>query len=118
MFKNHWLLSVIACAGLWNTALPVKGQALTPYVPSLNAEKLEQRGLELAENAVQLVRFQQYDAALSQAKTGYSTRPESLSDLVYSGNSLFANKKRLTKELPHWIKPWQLNRRNLAFGLL
>ena len=75
MFKNHWLLSLIACAGLCHTALPVRGQALTPYVPSLDAEKLEQRGLELAENAVQLVRFQQYDAALSQAKLATQLAP-------------------------------------------
>ena len=73
--KNQWLLSGLICVGLWTVALPTRSQALFPYSPKLDALQLEQQGLELADNAIQLVRFQQYDAALSRAQLAAQLAP-------------------------------------------
>ena len=76
MPKRNWLFSLLTCAGLSSLALPASGQALLPYTPQLNPEQLEQQGLELAQDAIQLVRFQQYDLALPRAKLSARLAPE------------------------------------------
>lgn len=75
MPKRNWLLSLLACASFGSLPLPVLGQALLPYTPELNAEQLEQQGLELTQGAAQLWQFQQYDAALSRAKLATQLAP-------------------------------------------
>lgn len=76
MPKLNWLFCVLACAGVWSISLPATGQALLPYTPELNAEQLEQQGLQLAEEAIQLVRFQQYELALPRAKLATQLAPD------------------------------------------
>lgn len=75
MPKHNWSISLLVGVGLWGLALPLRSQALLPYTPQLNSERLEQQGLELAEDAIQLVRFQQYGAALSRAKLATQLAP-------------------------------------------
>jgi tetratricopeptide (TPR) repeat protein len=58
-----------------SVGLPTSAQALLPYTPELNSEQLEKQGLELAEDAVQLIRFQQYERALSYAKLSAQLAP-------------------------------------------
>jgi len=69
MPKHHWFISFFACLNLTAIAVgSVSAQALLPYTLDLNSEHLEAQGQELIEDAIQLVRFQQYDLALPYAK--------------------------------------------------
>jgi tetratricopeptide (TPR) repeat protein len=73
--KRHWLIPIIAFISLWNVAFPASGQALLPYTPKLDTEDLEQTGLDLVQDAVQLIRFQQYQIALPRAKLATQLAP-------------------------------------------
>lgn len=73
--RIKWLFSLFACVGLSSLALPVKGQALLPYVPKLDSERLEQQGLELLQDAIQLIKFQQYELALPRAELSTQLAP-------------------------------------------
>ncbi len=75
MPKLNWLISLVACAGISSISLPVRGQAVLPYVPKLDSEKLESQGLQLLQDAVQLIRFQQYDLALPRAELATQLAP-------------------------------------------
>ncbi len=75
VFKGNWLLSLLVSLGVWQFTVPVMGQMLLPYTPELNGEQLEQQGLEVAEEAAQLIRFQQHDLALSRAKLATQLAP-------------------------------------------
>ncbi len=94
MPKRNWLFSLLAVAGLWSVALPVSGQALLPYTPQLNSEQLEQQGLELAQEAVQLVRFQQYELALPRAKLAAQLAPNRFQTWFILG-SLYVQQEKL-----------------------
>jgi tetratricopeptide (TPR) repeat protein len=61
---------------VWSASLPAWGQALLPYTPNLDIEKLEEQGLALAEDAIQLVRFRQYELALGRAKLATQLAPD------------------------------------------
>ncbi|MGK7933763.1 MAG: tetratricopeptide repeat protein [Microcystaceae cyanobacterium] len=75
MSKRQILFSLLTCATLWSTPLPTWGQAILPYTPTLDVEKLEEQGLALAEDAIQLVRFRQYELALGRAKLATQLAP-------------------------------------------
>ena len=78
MPRLNWLFSSIACAGILTTsAVPVSSQALLPYTPRINSEKLEQQGLQLLQDAVQLIKFQQYELALPRAELATQLAPNS-----------------------------------------
>lgn len=75
--KHNWLISLVACAGLWGIAIPpAYSQALLPHTLEPDFENLKQQGLALAQDAAQLVRFQQYDAALARAKVATQLAPD------------------------------------------
>ena len=74
--KRNWLLFLLMGMGLWTWATPSQGQALLPYNPNLNTEQIEQQGLSLTEDVIQLVRFQQYDLALARAKLAVQLAPQ------------------------------------------
>ncbi|XTZ11414.1 MAG: tetratricopeptide repeat protein, partial [cyanobacterium endosymbiont of Rhopalodia inflata] len=98
MPKRNWLLSLFALTGFWTLMNPVMGQALLPYTPQLNLEQLEQRGLELAEDAVQLVRFQQYELALSRAKLATQLAPTQYQPWFILG-TLYIQKQELDQAI-------------------
>jgi tetratricopeptide (TPR) repeat protein len=50
-------------------------QALLPYTIEPELEQMEQAGIEIAEDAIQLARFQRPDAALSRAKLAVQLAP-------------------------------------------
>ena len=75
MPKLNWLISLVACAGISSVCLPVRGQAVLPYTPKLDSKKLESQGLQLLQDAVQLIRFQQYDLALPRAELATQLAP-------------------------------------------
>lgn len=74
--KRNWLLFLLMGMGFWTWATPSQGQALLPYNPNLNTEQIEQQGLSLTEDVIQLVRFQQYDLALARAKLAVQLAPQ------------------------------------------
>jgi tetratricopeptide (TPR) repeat protein len=74
--KHSWLFLLLACVSLWSGGQAVQAQALLPYSPELNTEQLEQAGLEMAEEAIQLMRFDRSDAAVSRAELSTQLAPE------------------------------------------
>ncbi len=77
MPKRNWLFSflVSVSVGVWQVSIPVMGQMLLPYSPQLNTEDLKKRGLEVAEEAAHLIRFQEHDLALARAKLATQLAP-------------------------------------------
>ena len=75
---------------MWGTTLkPVQGQALVPHVLQLDSAQLEQTGLGLAEEALQLARFQQFDLALSRAELATELAPNNQRNWELLGLSRF-----------------------------
>ncbi|MEL7522911.1 MAG: tetratricopeptide repeat protein, partial [Cyanobacteria bacterium J06553_1] len=87
-------MSLIACASLSSLSLPAKGQAVLPYVPKLDSEKLELQGLQLLQDAVQLIRFQQYDLALPRAELATQLAPDNYDVWLILG-SLYLQQERV-----------------------
>ncbi|NBD15803.1 MAG: tetratricopeptide repeat protein [Cyanobacteria bacterium] len=97
--KQNWLISLAACAGMWSIAVPAShAQALLPHTLEPNFENLEEQGLALAQDAAQLVRFQQYDAALARAKVATQLAPEAYQPWFIWG-SLEARNENLEQAL-------------------
>lgn len=97
--KQNWLISLAACAGIWGVAVPAaQAQALLPYTLEPNFENLEQQGLALAQDAAQLVRFQQFDAALARAKVATQLAPNTYQSWFIWG-SLEARNENLDQAL-------------------
>lgn len=55
---------------------PAHAQALLPYIPKLDVNDLEQKGRALAQDALQLAQFQQFELALSRAKLATQLVPQ------------------------------------------
>ncbi|MDR9402030.1 MAG: tetratricopeptide repeat protein [Halothece sp. Uz-M2-17] len=97
--KHNWLISLVACAGMWGMAVPAShAQALLPHTLEPDFESLEKQGLALAQDAAQLVRFQQYDAALARAKVATQLAPEAYQTWFIWG-SLEARNENLDQAL-------------------
>ncbi len=75
--KRFSILSVLASVGLWAMPQPAMGQALLPHVLDLDPARMEQQGLFLAQEAVQLAQFQQFELALTRASLASQLAPES-----------------------------------------
>lgn len=73
---KHLFSVLLACASLSTAVAPVSAQAMLPYVPQLNSEQLEQQGLILIQEAVQLIRFQQPELAMLRAKLSTQLAPD------------------------------------------
>jgi tetratricopeptide (TPR) repeat protein len=56
-------------------SLPAFSQALLPYAIEPELGQMEQAGIEIAEDAIQLARFRRTDAALSRAKLAVQLAP-------------------------------------------
>nr|WP_263858085.1 tetratricopeptide repeat protein [Waterburya agarophytonicola] len=76
--------------------MPVRGQAVLPYLPKLETEKLESQGLQLLQESVQLIRFQQYDLALPRAELATQLAPENYEVWFILGN-LYIQQEELAK---------------------
>lgn len=70
------LIPALVSASLLGFAQPTFGQALTPHVLELDPIRMEQQGLLLAQEAVQLAQFQQYDLALTRAQLASQLAPD------------------------------------------
>lgn len=103
MPKLNWLFSLFAIAGFSTIALPVSGQALLPYTLQLDSEELEQQGVALIQDAVQLVRFEQYDLALPRAKLATQLAPN-LFETWFVLGSLYVQQKEFDKGIEVLMK--------------
>ncbi|HEY9667313.1 MAG TPA: tetratricopeptide repeat protein, partial [Coleofasciculaceae cyanobacterium] len=102
MPKRISLFSIVVLLGLLSVQAPVAGQALVPYTLQLDSKQLEQQGLNLAQEAVQLLRFQQYELALPRAELAAQLAPKKYQTWFILG-SLYVQ----TKELDKGIKALQ-----------
>lgn len=77
LLSTYRFLSVIIVLllGLNNYVQKVSAQALLPYTPELTSEYLDPYGAELLQDAVQLIRFREFELALSRAKLASQLSP-------------------------------------------
>ncbi|TVQ53190.1 MAG: tetratricopeptide repeat protein [Spirulina sp. DLM2.Bin59] len=76
MPKRNWIFSLVAIAATWPLGLPALSQALLPYRIDLNVQNLEDQGLSMLQDAVQLTRFEQYELAFPLAKLAAQLVPK------------------------------------------
>ncbi len=94
MSKRHWFLSVALCLGAGFWASPSSSQALLPYTPNLDSGQIEDQGVALTEDVLQLVRFQRYDLALARAKLATQLAPQRFQTWFILG-TLYLQKKEI-----------------------
>jgi tetratricopeptide (TPR) repeat protein len=94
--KRIPLFSILVLLGFLSVQAPVAGQALVPHTLQLDSKELEQQGLNLAQDAVQLVRFQQFDLALPRAELAAQLAPKSFQTWFILG-SLYVQNQDLDK---------------------
>ena len=95
VLNRNLLVCLLITLGLWGTTVkPVEGQALVPHILQLDSDQLEQTGLRLAEEALQLARFQQFDLALSKAELATELAPNSQQTWTLLG-SLYIQAEKL-----------------------
>lgn len=76
MPKRFFTLSLLLLLGLVVPAPAALSQALLPHTLELDQEQLEQEGLAVAQDAIQLVQFQEFDEALIRAKLATQLAPK------------------------------------------
>lgn len=118
MPKRIPLFSILVLLGLLSVQAPVSGQALVPYTLQLDSKELEQQGLNLAQDAVQLVRFQQYELALPRAELAAQLAPKSYQTWFILG-SLYVQTKELDKGIEALLRAKSLapNEAGILFTL-
>ena len=117
--KFNWLLSYFICAGLIaTTGLSVRSQALLPYTPQINSEKLQNQGLQLLQDAVQLIKFQQYELALPRAELAVQLAPNNYEAWFILG-SLYAQLSKIDQGIEALEKAEELapNQEGILFTL-
>ena len=107
MPKRNWLLTVLAIAGSWQLAAPAFGQALLPYTFNLDAKDLEENGIILVQDVVQLVRFEQYDLALPRAKLATQLAPNIFESWFILG-SLYVRQQEFDRGIEALLKSQEL----------
>ena len=78
--------STSVLGGISGIARPAKAQALLPYTLPLDEERLRADGELLAQDAVQLAQFQQFDEALARAQLAAQLLPNEPTVLALLGN--------------------------------
>lgn len=91
----------------------VHAQALIPHTLQLDATRLEQQGLILAQEASQLAQFQQYGLALQRAQLATQLVPKSPEIWALVGG-LYIQEKRLDEGITALNRAKSLNARNSA----
>jgi tetratricopeptide (TPR) repeat protein len=74
-WRNGFLSLLVIFGSFFYSHQKVSAQALLPYTPEVNSEYLDPYGAELLQDAVQLIRFREYDLALSRAKLASQLSP-------------------------------------------
>jgi tetratricopeptide (TPR) repeat protein len=71
--KRHFWISLLAAVGL---ALPLPSRAVVPYTPTIDFVTLREQGIALAQQAAQLIQFQQFPLAQRYASLAAQLAPD------------------------------------------
>jgi tetratricopeptide (TPR) repeat protein len=74
--KRLFLIAITLLVGVVSPAPAAWSQALLPHTLNLDQEQLEQEGLAVAQDAIQLIQFQELEEALSRAKMATQLAPQ------------------------------------------
>lgn len=99
MLKRLSLLPLLTLCGLLGTTLPVRAQALIPYVLPLDYDLMADQGLFLANEAQQLAEFQQFGRALALAQLASQLAPNEGQVLALLGG-LYLQNNQFDQALP------------------
>jgi tetratricopeptide (TPR) repeat protein len=98
--KASWLVAVGICATLLQINVPpLIAQTVLPYAPALDSDELEQEGIRLVEDAIQLSSLQQYDVALPYAKLATQLAPEMYQSWFVLG-TIYSETDRAEEAIP------------------
>ncbi|PZO22964.1 MAG: cytochrome c biogenesis factor [Leptolyngbya foveolarum] len=86
-------VSLLLLIGAWSQAKPAAAQALLPYTLPLDQTRLQADGESLAQDAVQLAQFQQYDEALARAQLAAQLLPGNADVLALLGSLYLQSSK-------------------------
>lgn len=75
MLFRYKLLLLITILGNYFNPSALRAQSLAPYTPKVDAETLTPYGIQLIQDAVQLIRFREFDLALSRAELATQLAP-------------------------------------------
>jgi len=90
--KQVHVISVLIACSLWNLPQAVYAQALIPHTIQLDPAKLEQQGLGLAQEAVQLAQLQQIELAIPRARLATQLVPRNEKVWLLLGSLELQNK--------------------------
>lgn len=99
------------CSFLSVSPQRVNAQALLPHTVQLDAAKLEQQGLVLAQEAAQLAQFQQFDLAMPRARLATQLAPKN-DKVWFLLGGLYLQSKELDKAITSLQKAQSLNPKN------
>ena len=109
--KRVGLISFVFLCSFLSVSPKVNAQALLPHTVQLDAAKLEQQGLVLAQEAAQLAQFRQYDLAMPRARLATQLAPKSEKVWFLLGG-LYLQSKELDKAIASLRKAQSLNPKN------
>ena len=110
--KRVGLISFLfLCSFLSVSPHRVNAQALVPHTVQLDAAKLEEQGLVLAQEAAQLVQFRQYEAALPRARLATQLAPSN-DKVWFLLGGLYLQSRELDKAISSLQKAQSLNPSN------
>jgi tetratricopeptide (TPR) repeat protein len=105
------LLSLCALCGVVGMTPLVKSQVLVPHTVAPDAKQLQQTGVALLREALQLAQFQQYEPALSRAKLATQLLPNAEESWALLGG-LYLNTDKLDLGIQSLEKSLAINPKN------
>ncbi|MGB3651361.1 MAG: tetratricopeptide repeat protein [Rivularia sp. (in: cyanobacteria)] len=109
--KRIGLISFLFLCSFLSVSPKVNAQALVPHTVQLDAAKLEQQGLVLAQEAAQLAQFRQFDLAMPRARLATQLAPNS-DKVWFLLGGLYLQSKELDKAITSLQKAQRLNAKN------
>ncbi|MEB3224248.1 MAG: tetratricopeptide repeat protein [Synechococcus sp.] len=110
MPKRRWLVALGACVSLLCLETPARSQAVLPLGRDFDQPQLEQQGLMLIDDAIQLSRFQQYEWAIPRAKLATQLVPERF-EAWYILGTLLVQERELDAGIDALLTAQRLNPR-------
>ena len=109
--KRVGLISFLFLCSFLSVSPKVNAQALVPHTVQLDAAKLEQQGLILAQEAAQLAQFRQFDLAMPRARLATQLAPSS-DKVWFLLGGLYLQSRELDKAADALRKAQSLNPKN------
>ena len=109
--KRVGLISFLFLCSFLSVSPKVNAQALVPHTVQLDAAKLEQQGLVLAQEAAQLAQFQQFELAMPRARLATQLAPKS-DKVWFLLGGLYLQSKEVDKAITTLQKAQSINPKN------